>query len=234
MKKLAAVLAFLLSLGSAQAANQTSLRLFTAYNVASTTYVYPRHATTTSSCQGTAQTTGASTTVTATTSTPFANLAVGDEVAFANCAAPPCTRVVATWASGTSMTVDTAIDMSLASFPGGVACTYAKLTLGAGWQSVNGMSGKRIGWNIAAIAAGSLEFQVECIGVGPYETPNTVWPGAGGTAGLCEGGNGSFTAVGSCAVYIGEPWERCRLGIKVTADAGAQSISASYSGLTIQ
>ena len=212
---------------------QTGRAIASAYNVSATSYTYPLLADTDTSVPGTtASTSGASTTVTGTGG-PFAGLAVNDQVQFTACSegiGMACVRVIRTWTNSNSITVDSNITLSSA------GVLYRKTSAGSGanqgWVTVTGKKNKLFWWEIQAIAATSLEFQVQCAGTGPYATYNVVWPKPSGTVNLCDGGNGSFTGTGKCGVYVGEPWARCRIGLQVTGDVGTQSVTMGYESLT--
>jgi hypothetical protein len=211
----------------AQGGQQTTRTITQAYDLSSTSYTFPLMAANATAGGGTVTTAGSSTTVTAGTANSFSVLAVGDTVNFASCSAgtgEACTRVVRT-AGATTIVVDSVITIATAS-----TWTWIDQTDGTGanqgWLNVSGFNEKTLWFEITTITAASIEAVVQCKSMGVYATANQVWPGVSGTVNLCSGGTGSFTAAGKCAVSVPEPWDRCRIGFKVTTDGGSQSITA--------
>lgn len=175
-------------------------------------------------------TSGSSTTVAATTAStnPFANVAVGD-ILYVLSSGPqttPVVRYVTARASADSITVDTAITLTAASF------TFKRRTCGtaatSGWVDVSTCWDAKIAWRVAQQdTTGGISVTVRCkdnddSGVGTLVYPPT------NTGGVreCEDTGIFATTTTGCAVTIPEGWDSCRLGLEiVTADDGADTTS---------
>lgn len=164
--------------------------------------------------RGTIKTSGSSTTVVenVTGANPFTDIAVGDVLQIRI----PATntvykRYVTARASAASITVDTAIDLSA-----GYAWSYMKQVCGAtaadGWIPVSFFTTIGFEVNYVTKNATSLDHSFECR--------------VGGDAPLIVE-QASQTAVGgTAAVVTAGVWDECRIGLKLTTDAGVQSINA--------
>lgn len=234
------ILAFLPSLLPAQDLRSTVLRL--RYDVTSTSYVYGAFLGANGSTFGApispsgnnrCKTSGSSTTVTEETAStdPFAPVSVGDILQVTIPATGVRTSVVVTAkASAASITVEPAVDLTA-----GSAFTYLRTSVGTGdtlgWIPVSGDGEKSFSWTIATINATSIQATIQCVDsyIGaPYVT---IYPPVTSETDTCF--TGSFTAVKTCKFFFVDPYAACRLGFKVTGDAGAQSITAGYTGRRI-
>lgn len=225
MKKLALALLFLVLSSPALAQIvSSSARLTYAYDVASTSYIYCKYMGRgddpfESPMPGPVRvkTTGSSTTVAevVTDSAPFADVAVGD-LLFINATAnaAPLTRLVTARASAASITVDTALDIS-----NGAGWTWLKRSCGTaitdGWVNVAGFYNVTFSRTITTINATSIQTQAEC-----KLNDNPTVATAVSTDSSTATGAWSFTLPNGV-------WDACRLGIKVTGDAGAQSTTSA-------
>lgn len=172
------------------------------------------------------KTSGSSTTISAVTAStnPFAGLAVGD-VLYLNApdgaGTPQTKRVIATYSSADSVVVDTAVTIPAA----GTTFGYKRRTGGTadtdGWFTVSGYASVTTILGAATVNATSIDMALECrIGASP---PTRVCSTSGTT--VCAN-TVSATAAGAFpfALWSGA-FTACRVGTKVTGDAGAQSIS---------
>lgn len=241
MKKLLLAAALLLAPAAwAQEIPPAFQQIVTAYDLTSASFTYPLLAVTPVAGAANIKTTGASVTFNEATvgTAPFALVKVGDLILVKNSAGTPVQKTVVTRPSDAQITVDSAADLGTA----GVAFTFRSLTDGTGaaqgWLKVAQFSQKNFVFQIDTIAAASIDVQIECKVCGPsgcdYSAAVKVYPPVGGT-GQC--GTGNFTVAGitaRCAVVAPEPWDQCRLGYKINADAGVQAITASFFGRTRQ
>jgi len=224
MKILRLVLAFGLMLfavaGSPQ--DRNSFPIIADFDADSTTMTYvlfdpPR--------SGTAniKTTGSSATVDAASGTPFAAVAVGDEIFVRDVDATAQVRYVRAKASSIQITVNAAVNWS-GNGSTGYGFTYRTFRSGtgadAGWFQVGGAFSRRnIYFGLEQVnATGGVAFQIDCIMGAPAAKPTLVYPPGGSTA--CETGT-LTTAPTRCLVVLSLGAQRCRLGAKiVTADDG--------------
>lgn len=189
------------------------------------------------------KTTGSSATVDAAAGEPFANVAAGDTITVqAGNNVAPVVRYVLTRASATQITVDTAVDWS-GNGATGYVFSYRTLTCGtgagAGWFGVSSHSTKTIMFQVdqLSVASGSLAVTIECKGASPWAQPTTVYPPNSGS-GQCY--TGLFTVAGAtarCALVFAqeENYAACRLGVKLTDDAGdtganLERVTATFEG----
>lgn len=194
------------------------------YDVTATSYTYPRltgaGSVFDSPIIGPAEieTSGSSTTVTEVTasSAPFASVAVGDILYVQPAANAPVTiRRVATRASSASITVDAAVNWS-----GGFPFGYRKFATGTGasdgWIYVSRTTAatKAVQISVETINATSIDYSIE--GRIAPDLPAAVLL------------TGTFSAVGGDVFPIPEAVQQIRVGLKVTGDAGAQSVSVAY------
>lgn len=182
------------------------------------------------------KTVGSSATVTEYTASsgPFDVVSVGDILVVTNLAtATPfqtAYRLITAKASSASITVDTAIDLSAT---GGYTWTYLKQSCGTtandGWIPAGTDRTRLIEWQIDTINATSIEVQMQGRVAGANSNPVTLFPVTGATGTACQ--TGSTTGTITCVV--GDIWgfSDIRFGVKVTGDAGAQSVTITYQGV---
>lgn len=194
----------------------------------------------------TVSTVGSSTTVTADASTPFDPVDVGDVMTFAlTSTSGAVVRYVTAKASGSSITVDTAVTLSAVRFSfREVACGTAATS---GWMDVSNYSTKAITFQLDQVnATGGIKMRYECRTAGAEAQPIRVYPGetsdcGGGTltSNFCV-----FTTAGidsRLTLVLDEPWKDCRVAMAiVTADDGgdtganAEQISIYFVGNRLQ
>lgn len=217
-----------------------SFIILRAYDLDSTTYIYPVLSQGIFPGPGRAVTVGSSTTVTASTNpasaAPFQPIGVGSVLYFGDPASS--IRTVTAKASDTSITVDTAIDLSTNS-TAGYGFAYQTLTTGAtatdGWfrlGSPNISSAIQIQIDQLNVTGG-IDVRVECrlAGGDPVSAfyRNVTTAGIGGGTGTSD--------TGRIVYEILPHFRECRLGLKIGgADDGndlttnAESISAWVTG----
>lgn len=176
------------------------------------------------------KTTGSSVTVDAVSGSPFANVAVTDELTFYP--GPdelPILRTVLTRASAAQITVANSVligaDTVNLSVAAGYPWSYRTLTCGTGvangWFGVSGFRNKTVFFQVDQLnATGGITFVLQCKGSSPWAQPVPVYPPTGGT-GQC--GTGVLTTANQCAIAISddENYSSCRLGMYITtADDG--------------
>lgn len=174
-------------------------------------------------------TVGSSTTVSALTAStaPFANVQVGDLIIFPR--VKPGTSlatsgfheaVVTARASADSITISAAVDLS--SPTTGSKFYFKTKYTDTAQSSVFFDVSKFVMFNIQAdvetINATSLDFTLECRLRKFDQRANTVY-------------TKNFTAVGADAIAVSVPYEQCRVGWKVTGDAGAQDVAVHFTGV---
>ncbi len=163
------------------------------------------------------KTSGSSTTVTeATASTnPFAPIGVGDVlyISVGPGVQAPTVRAVTAKASDASITVDSAITLT------GNAWSFKKLSCGTGitdgWIPVGLFATLNFTIELVSLTAASDDFQVEC-------KKGVVTSAAAIIDTTSMAAPGTYSRVITDGV-----WDACRVGLKVTGDAGVQSINAS-------
>lgn len=167
-----------------------------------------------------AKTSGASTTVTAVSGTPFDPMNAGDVIVFYVTPGVGTIRKVATKVSGSEITIDSAITIAAAGchfdfYPFKIGTTTAD-----GWHHTQMYSGMTLNVNVATVAAaGGISMSVEIVGAGGLMvTPIVVL-------------ERSYTAAGTEAIVI-EPQARAlRVGLKGnTGFAGTDVVSISLTG----
>lgn len=180
-------------------------------------------------------TVASNTTVTATTAltVPFASLAVGDVlIVRIGPDAAPSIRIITAKASGDSVTVNTAIDLSAAA--AGYSFTWRQSVGGtaatSGWFDVSNVADATITVQYDQGDLDSLGVRWECRQTSLDTQPTYVHPGAGGSCGpgSSSGGFCTFPTAGAgitLAVVIAGKWDSCRVGVRFTtndtSDAGA-------------
>lgn len=240
LRKLLSTLAALL-VASAVYAQQDTIPLASAYDLTGTSYTYCVTLGSDGTVWGSQRqinvpvtTSGSSTTVAAVTASsgPFSFVGVGDVLYFNVSGATPggtvtppgmTTRTVTAKASADSITVDAAIDLSVATTVGGTAgvpFSFRKLSCGtaatSGWIPTLGIKSWTISYEITTMNAASYDVEIECrpdqriftygILLGPY----------------------NYVAAGTAKLYTSEvPCAYIRLGQKLTTDSGVQSIQAN-------
>jgi hypothetical protein len=178
------------------------------YDLDATSYTYCLHGNEQAG-PASVQTSGSSTTVTAVTGTPFANLGVGDVMSW-TINSLPSYRIVSAKASSISLTVNSAITLT------GDAFRYRPLACGTG--SGDGWFNTGDGYNVKTItifipqmdATGGVTASIECRNAGVQSQLETVNYAAATT-------NGDARRVDAAC-------EQMRVGFKiVTADDGADT-----------
>lgn len=179
------------------------------------------------------QTVGSTTTVTGVgAGTPFTTLTQWAEL-YISTPIGNAVRTATARASSSSITVDTAIDIS-----SGAAFTYRNLTCGSaatdGWIKASDFDKFRLSFIIEQINAASIDMRFECIDAAPAATPITVYPGADDTtgcgAGTVTGGFCNFTTTANLGLDVFANWDKCRMGMKINGDAGVQKITGVFAG----
>ena len=173
------------------------------------------------------KTVGSSTTVTSyTTGTnAFDLISVGDLLYVSTSGATPggtddgtrgrmLVLVVTARASADSITVNTAVDLSL-----GYYFRWRKFTTSTGatscWIPVKGVTAGNFVVQIDQIQATSIDYQLECKADAP-------------TAGIViVSGPTNKTAAFAGAITFSDPWAFCRMGFKVNTDTGVQKITVT-------
>jgi hypothetical protein len=234
----AILLALLPMLAAAQSTSAPNVRkaiLASKYDLDSTSYIYCMFTGVNASPWGGAlpggapvSTSGSSTTVAATTAStgPFTDVAVGD-ILYILSSGPqtaPVVRYVTARASADSITVDTAITLTAATF------TFKRRSCGtaasSGWVDVSTAWDVKVAWRISQQdTTGGISIVVYCKDNDDSGTGTRVYPpnNTGGTR-ECEDTGIFATTTTGCAVTIPEGWDSCRLGMKiVTADDGADT-----------
>jgi len=225
--------------GSLRAESIRTANLFYKYDIGATSYTYctyagrggdpfaapyPGHDLITTS--------GSSTTVTeyVASSGPFDVLSVGDILVVFTAGQPttPNYRLVTAKASSASITIDTAITLSST----GNSWTYLKQSCGtgstSGWIPAGSDGGKIITWQVDTINATSIEVTLQGRAGGVNSNAQTLFPVTGATGTSCQ--TGSTTGTITCTIGDIWAWSDIRFGVKVTGDAGAQSVTVTYQG----
>lgn len=263
MMKRLLVLLFGLALapGLAQAQEVKKATLFYQFDVDSSTVNYPLHTGVDNSPFGADRvvsaagakisTVGSSTTVTATTAltVPFALLGVGDVISVKiGGDAAPVFRIITAKASGDSVTVNAAIDLSADAtgyffgwrkYVGGTTAT-------SGWFDVSNLTDIAIGVQYDQGDLDALAVRWECRVQSMDTQPQYVHPGASTATGICGPGTPatlstycSFATAGagqSLTVRDIGKWDECRIGLKFvttdTSDAGAnvEKVTGTFVG----
>lgn len=163
---------------------------------------------------GRIETSGSSTTVTGETATddPFSEVTAGDIIVLTY-GGTTYTRRVATKTSADQISVDTALNTT------GAAWGWYKASCGTaatdGWLDASGMWAGTFVVDVATINATSVDYQVQC----RVESSIVQLQAASITTATSAG----YTIPASNGV-----WRDCRLGLKLTSDTGAQSVSAYF------
>lgn len=199
------------------------------WNLQSTSYNYPL---TSPSIVGPGQravTVGSSVTVTACTlcTAPFQFVSVGDTlIFFVN--DTQVYRYVATKASSTSITVDTAIDLSTNGTVG-YSFSYRKVTIGTtatdGWFRIGGGDlSSAVAYQIDTLGAASIDVRIECRmsnAASGFAQPISVFERNVTVAGIGTAGGGT----GRTTVEILPHFTECRVGMKGNTLATANLIN---------
>jgi hypothetical protein len=247
-----AALAALPLTSSAQINRSAAVALVANYNLAATSYTYsffrgpddgnadplgsgvkwPSKVKTTAGAQATIEAFTAS-------SAPFAALVAGDLLMFPNAPTVPNTgasgfvnvqgrtqrqeRVIVTATDANNVDVDTAIDLSQDAT--GYNFYWKKFVTGVettdGWFSVGNFDGVEFDIQVTTIAATSIDYSIECRHAGVNAAAKQLDVGSISSATL---GSNSHT------FYLGLPYDQCRVGLKVTGDAGTQAVWVSIVG----
>lgn len=221
--KIAVMLLLLPTLAAAQGAtDQRSAILLYDYNLASTSYLYCRYEGSGGSPfgaeipgAGLIQTTGSSATLDEAVSgaNAFAGLAAGDLIRVrSNVTGAVTTRVIVTYTSAAQVVVDSVITLAA-----GVPYTFLKQRCGTavtdGWIDTGLFWMINFTRDIELLNATSIESQVECK-VNGITTPTIL-------------DTKSVTVAGTYSYIIDSgAWDACRLGVKLTTDAGLQTVTA--------
>jgi len=234
--------------------------LFYQFDVDSNTVNYPLHTgldntpfssdRTVTTAGAKISTSGSVTTVTATTAgtLPFALLGVGDAIGVKiGGDAVPTYRLITAKASGDSITVNTAIDLSADA--SGYFFTWRKYVGGttatSGWFDVSGLSDINITVQYDQGDLDALGVRWECRSQSLDTQPVYVHPGASTATGICGPGTASSTFCTFATAGAGQsltvrdigPWDECRIGLKFvtndTSDAGAalEKVTATINAL---
>jgi hypothetical protein len=177
---------------------------------------------------GTVKTSGSSTTVTAGAGAPFNLLDVGDEIIVTDPVdETQARRVITAKASGTSVTVDSAVSWT-ANGSSGIPFTYRDRTCGtsdsSGWHDSTGKGNKLVILHVLALSAtGGLDYFVQCRGLGDASTPTTLV--TGNITQAIVPGNQATTFD---PIVVPEACTALRVGLKygTTDTSGTDSISA--------
>lgn len=199
---------------------QVTKFFYYAYDLASATYVYDRYLPEEHGTYG-IETSGSSTTVTATSGTPFAQVGVGDILILKTANGETTTiRKVTAKASPTSITIDSAINLtstctswSFMPYVSGSAST------GQG-HSARGYTNKSINISLPTIGAPAIDISIQ------GKTPG----GLGGWVDIVPDGSIQLTATGSQSVQIIEPWMAIRVGVKAATFTGTDALTISLTG----
>jgi hypothetical protein len=264
MMKRLFVLLFGLALvpGIAQAQQVRKATLFYQFDVDSGTVNYPLHTgldnspfssdRTVTTAGAKISTVGSSTTVTATVAAtlPFALLGVGDAFGVKiGTDAVPTYRIITAKASGDSVTVNAAIDLSVDAtgyfftwrkYVGGTAAT-------SGWFDVSNLAADTITITVQYDQGDldALGVRWECRVQSLDTQPQYVHPGASTSSGICGPGTPSATFCTFATAGAGQglsvrdigKWDECRIGLKFvtndTSDAGAnlEKVTATIVGV---
>lgn len=201
------------------AQSQQTANIHYNYDVSSTSYIYCKLLGTNGNPFGAeiqgvglAKTTGSSANIAEAVvdANPFAPLAVGDIMIF-RIGGTTYKRRIITYTSDSAVVVDAAINLGTA----GVPFTYWKQSCGTaatdGWIEVGGFWKLNVERVIGTINATSIQTQIECqlngVGIQVIDTYSTT-----------------ATGTYSYPIHSGV-WDSCRVGVKVTGDAGIQSIT---------
>lgn len=169
------------------------------------------------------ETSGASTTVTATDGTPFDPVKVGDIITFFSGDPPEDTkaiRTVATKTSGSEITVDSNVTLS-----GGTPFIFDPFTSGTaatdGWHSVNHWSAITIHYRLETLASTSIDILPEGSG-GDLSGPVAL---AAAT---------NLTAAGSGTINLDQVLPFLRVGVKSNTDSAGDELTIWAVGELLQ
>lgn len=176
------------------------------------------------------QTAGASTTVTATDGTPFDAVTVGAIIVF--CSPRPDGKIVRTVtakASGSSITVDTAVTLAA-----GTAFFFwpfkSGTTVDDGWHNVNAWSAITVFVDVTTLGSTTIEANVE-VGGGPFSAPvqaNTTPVAVSATV------TTSISAVGRRAIEVLSMAQSLRVGLRVTGGPAVDAVTVWAVGELLQ
>lgn len=182
------------------------------------------------------QTAGSNATVTAVSGAPFTNVNQWAEL-YISTPIGNFVRTVTARASATSITVDTALDISA-----GASFTYRNLFCGTtandGWMKVSLLVPFSLTYVIEQINAASIDMRFECTEALATATTNPIYPGSDDAVGAAGCGAGTvaagqlcnFTTTAILTLDVYRKWDRCRMGMKINGDAGVQKITGYLSG----
>jgi hypothetical protein len=165
---------------------------------------------------GWATTSGSSTTTTALESsglgsTPFDVVKVGDWLRLRDAAGTTLRNVTAK-ASSTSLTVDSAWDLTASGKPLSCLPFSTGTTAESGWMNVANYKALTVKVNVLAVASGSVTLTIEGRMSDTDATAYTIFSKA-------------YTATGSDVFAVTEIWSQLRVGLKETSGAGTDSVS---------
>lgn len=175
-------------------------------------------------------TSGSSTTTTAVAGTPFNQIGVGDIIRASRSNVTSggvsvdnyFVRLVTAKASETSLTVNTAWDLSTGitgGYAGSMNKFYSGTTATDGWFWTGGLSSKHVKINIETLAATNVILSIE----GKYEDPDAT--------GVDIVPEQTYTATGSDDITISEDWPFMRVGLRHTG-AGTDVVSVYFEAAT--
>jgi len=248
---LSALVALALASPAHSVSRSTSVTLFANYNVVATSYTYgffrgPDNANADPLGEGVKSplkaktTSGAQVTIEAFTalSAPFAPLVAGDLLIFPNAptvvnAGPSGVnvqgktrrqeRVIVTATDDNNSDVNAAIDLSQDST--GYNFYWKKFVTGVettdGWFDVASFAGVEFHIVVTTLAADSIDYSIECRHTQANSAPAQVFVGSIASDTL---GSNSDT------LYLGIPFDQCRVGLKVTGDTGDQAVWVEVTG----
>lgn len=180
-------------------------------------------------------TSGSSTTVTAvsaSTTDPFLNVAVGDVLIFPRTFSATTggfiptreERVVTAKASNDSITINAAIELPLA----GTTFAYREPSCGttatSGWVPVQNLRDVTFTINIAqlSVASGGVAVTVDCRNLGVGSGANTIFAPT------------AYTTTGVRSFIIVEPWDECRIGYELSGADDGSDTGADAEQITVR
>lgn len=180
-------------------------------------------------------TSGSSTTVaalSASTTDPFANVAVGDLLIFRRTFSATTggtfttynERVVTAKASADSITIDTAIELPLTGTNFGYKTRSCGTASTSGWVPVRSLKEVSFTWllNQISVASGGVRETVECRNTTAGNAVNTVYNPT------------ADTAVAAHTLLILEPWDECRVGYQLTGADDGGDTGANAEQISVQ
>jgi len=237
LRHLRALIALTLALGiasSGQAQNNTGrqIRVMTLYDLSQT--LTPTYCALGVTKVGTALISAAASNTITSAGTPFAEVAVGDELQISSATASPTFYLVGVEAKASSASITGAYRNPSTHATSAMTFTNATFqyrTLTCGTGNENGIIPVNYGpFSIQVtterFAAGSISWHIQCrTSTGAPWTqisPALVIPASTATY-------DSITAVSSYSVATASPFSECRVGLFLAADAGVQAVSVTAS-----